>query len=329
MRRTCALAIAVSLCSAACSGDDSGSPSAEVTPGAGQLAAPRSRPPEIVSARITPEAPSADQPLSVAARVIDPEGDRLRIRADWYVNRQIYATDAGLELEHPGLRRGDEVYAVLRADDGESEAVFQVPAVRIGNSPPRVVSLRVLPDPPTANDTLMAEARVEDSEGDGYDVHYRWLRNGAPIPDANGPTLDPGNARRGDEMRVEAWASDSDEGAVHRSATFTMANARPSIESTPPMNVAAAARYEYQIKATDPDKDRPLRYRLVRGPDQMSVDLVTGLVEWEVPQSANGRFAIELGVKDPHGGEARQSYELEFRWETVPANASETADVEE
>jgi hypothetical protein len=310
------------------SGDPTPEDAASARAGAAEVA-PRGQPPEIVSAAIAPESPAAGETLSIAARVVDPDGDRVRVRADWYVNRTLYEMDGELELEHPGLRRGDEVYALVRADDGETEVVFQVPAVRIGNSPPRVTALDLLPDPPSASDTLMVEATVEDADGDAYELHYRWLRNDAILADASGPTLPPGTARRGDQVRLEVWATDAGEGPVYRSRTFSMANARPTIDSKPPTGLASATRYEYQIVASDPDKDRPLRYSLIRGPEQMSVDLVTGLVEWDVPQTAEGKFTIEVGVRDPHGGEARQSYELELHWEAVPANPAEDADAEE
>jgi hypothetical protein len=149
--------------------------------------------------------------------------------------------------------------------------------------------------------------------------------NGKQIENGGQATLEPGRVKRGDQLRVSVSAKDEDAGPAFVSEPISIANARPRIVSKPSQEIQGEDRYEYKIAAEDPDGDRPLRYSLVRGPDGMNVDLVSGVVEWTVPPEADGKFEIEVAVHDPQGGEARQSYALEFHWESVPEKKSRPA----
>ena len=329
MRSPLALGLVLSLAGglAACSGGQDGAAASPPTQpaAAAPAAAPSAggRPPEFRGAEIGPARPVKGDTLRIAARVVDPERAPVSVTADWYRNRKLVREGGPLELATDELRRGDEIYAVVRASDGDQESIFQTAVVWLQNAPPVVKAVRVLPRQPTASDTLMAEATVEDRDGDVYDLHFAWFVNGRPVEGSDGPTLDPGRARRGDKVALEVHASDTDVGPVYRSEVFAMANARPVIDSKPRTDLAGPTRYEYQIEASDPDADRPLRYWLVKGPDEMNVDLVSGLVEWTIPPTAEGRFPIEVGVRDPYGGEVHQSYELVLSWEAGPANAGD------
>jgi hypothetical protein len=277
--------------------------------------------PQVDAAQITPAAPSVGDELTVESSVTDPEGDPVRVRVEWFVNRELQP-GTGASLETDELQRGDEVYAVVRASDGNLEGVGQTAHVYLGNSPPRVTALTVRPERPDASQTLVAEVAVEDRDGDAAEVHFEWIVNGKPIAGATSATLEPGHVKRGDRLRVIVRPTDSDPGEAFESPEILVANARPQIVSKPVFELAGDDRYEYQISATDPDGDRPLRYALVSGPDGMQVDLVSGLVEWSVPSDAEGKFPIEIAVRDSHGAESRQSYALEFRLETVEKKKS-------
>ena len=53
----------------------------------------------------------------------------------------------------------------------------------------------------------------------------------------------------------------------------------------------------------------------------MEIDLVSGTVTWTVPDGVGGKYPVTLFVTDAHGGRTQQSYVLDLRWESVPANA--------
>ncbi len=191
----------------------------------------------------------------------------------------------------------------------------------IQNRPPRVTSLQIRPETVLATDSILADVETQDPEGDDVTPRYQWLRNGVEIRGATGPILDPGQVRRGDT--VQAAVSPVDErgnvGQEVRSAPKRVQNSPPTILSNPPFTLAAANRYEYQIRAEDPDGDHPLRYDLVDGPRGMRVDVGVGRLTWTIPTAATGDHDVEVSVRDLFGGETRQRYSLSVGLEAPPA----------
>jgi hypothetical protein len=210
-------------------------------------------------------------------------------------------------------------------DDGEARVSRESERVTVRNRPPRVTSLRLLPDEPRGADNLMAVVEGTDPEGDALEFVHRWWRNGALIAGQTGPTLAPDQFRRRDEIRVEVAATDGfEQGTWVSSAVRTIANTPPRILSKPNYQMGGPSRYEYAIEADDQDGDTPLRYELVAGPTGMHVDVVTGQVTWLVPPGTTGVQNVEIAVSDPHGGQARQRYALDVRWEEPGARPAST-----
>jgi hypothetical protein len=324
-----AMASALTLFCVACGGGDDTPPPSAPAPAA-QTPAPASdranEPPEIVELRLDPEAPRSNDPISVELVVRDPDQDRVRTTVEWYRNDQLVEDESGLSVDAGTFTRGDRVYAMVFATDGAHDVSGQTPAVSIANGLPRVRSLRVTPDRPTALDQLQAEIETEDPDGDRTDVSWRWLRNGQPVPDATTSRLPAGVAKRGDTVAVQVNLRDSgDETGWIQSKEFGLANAAPTITSQPNYELAGSGEYSYEIGAKDPDGDEPLRYEVVQGPPGLKVDVSSGLVSWRVPSDAKGVYPIELGVSDPHGGKTTQSYSLSVDWDEGPKNAKAPA----
>jgi hypothetical protein len=59
-------------------------------------------------------------------------------------------------------------------------------------------------------------------------------------------------------------------------------NRPPVIVSEPVTTISAGRQYIYDVDAVDPDNDE-LTYSLHQGPEDMSIDPATGLIEWNVP----------------------------------------------
>ena len=89
------------------------------------------------------------------------------------------------------------------------------------------------PASPKTNQTLTATpSGFTDPDGDALTYHYQWLRNGTPIAGAISASLDlsqPGNGDRGDDVRVDVFATDG-KGAASDPAfqTVTVANTAPT-----------------------------------------------------------------------------------------------------
>ncbi len=314
--RTKALAT-LALLLAACGSE----PDTRAAKAAAEGQAEPNRPPRVVALAIEPDEPTSDDRISLELEAVDPDRDELAIEIEWYVNGTSLATGESREFpEELELSRGDEVFAVVRVDDGAEQVSQESDRVTVRNRPPRVTSLRLLPDEPTGADNLMAVVEGTDPEGDPLEFVHRWWRNGAQIPGQTGPTLAPEHFQRRDEVRVEAAATDGfDQGTWVSSALRTIANSAPRILSKPNYQMGGPSRYEYAIEADDQDGDTPLRYELVEGPDGMRVDVVSGRVIWLVPPGTKGVQNVVIAVTDPLGGQSQQRYALDVRWEQPSA----------
>jgi hypothetical protein len=315
--RTTAIAALTLLLAACGSGPDQAPPSA---PAGEEEEAPNS-PPEIVSASLRPYDATPGDMLQVVAEIIDRDRDNLDIEVEWYANGTLIETTTDLRFLPPKLQRGDVVHAVLYVSDAEDEDSWETEAIQLRNSPPRITSVRVLPDNASGGDDLMAVAEAIDSEGDQIEFRYLWTLNGQELADVAEAVLPSARIRRGDRVHVEVLPFDgNDEGSEVRSAELLVRNAAPEITSEPGYSLASPDLYAHTVTAEDPDGDTPLRFELVRGPEGMTMDIVSGELTWQVPAGTSGDFPVEVAVIDPWGGDSRQRYVLAVQWEEPPAS---------
>lgn len=116
-----------------------------------------------------------------------------------------------------------------------SSVVDELVAVSLGNMPPVITSLAILPSAPGTNDTLRAEVSASDPDlpeaaaaGQAVTLTYEWLRNGVVVPGQAGSTFDLSQlGDRGDTIAVRVTASD---GELSTSATesVVVANTAPT-----------------------------------------------------------------------------------------------------
>jgi len=318
------IAVAITLLCVGCGGstedaskvDPAGARSAHAASG-------ENTPPEIVSAALEPETAGASDPISVEILAKDADRDRVQLTVEWYRNGELASNLDGMNVPAGSFARGDRVYAIVYASDGKDEVSTQTAPLVVGNSAPTLRRVAITPPRPTALDLLEVVSDAVDEDGDAVELSYRWLRNGQPIPDAVGPRLTPGVGHRGETIVVQVKASDGrDESAWVSSPSIAISNAAPAITTQPNYTLSGSGQYSYDVAATDPDGDRPLKYELVTGPPGMVVDVTSGRVTWRVPGTAKGVYPIELAVSDPYGGKTTQSYSLAVDWSEVPASPS-------
>jgi len=320
------IAAAITLLCVAC-GDSSDAPPAGASPASrsAQGTGAGNEPPEISSAAIEPSEAGASDALSVEVVARDPERRAVRLTVEWYRNGELVGDLDETTVPAGSFARGDRIYAIAYASDGEHEVSHQTRTVTLGNSAPTVRRITITPPAATGLDLLQAEAQVEDADGDAVELRHRWLRNGQPIPNAEGPRIPPGIGHRGEQIVAQVQATDGSNDSPWVSSTpIVLANAAPAVTTQPNYTLSGSGQYSYEVAAADPDGDRPLKYELVEGPQGMSVDVVTGRVTWRVPVDAKGVYPIELAVSDPYGGKTTQKYSLAVDWTEAPASASDT-----
>jgi hypothetical protein len=317
VRRALALALVLGAC------QDAEPPAS--APATSPAPRPADGAPSIESAALGPVGARVGDDVTLELRARDPDGDLLETEVDWYVNRKLHRSGRSLRLRTGELREGDEIYVQVRVRAGAGLAQLQSRSLQLGAVLPRVGELRLVPELPLATQPTRAEAKLAQGPRPGVSIRYEWSIDGAPYAALPGDVLAAGALRRGQRVRVRAAARDAGgEGPWLESEPVLVGNSPPLIETEPVLSVPEGLRsYEYRVGARDPDADRPLRYELVEGPDNMDMDFVSGVVSWRIPDDASGELPVEIAVRDAHGGRTSQRYSLELRWQEVPAADSE------
>jgi RHS repeat-associated protein len=89
-------------------------------------------------------------------------------------------------------------------------------------------------------------------------------------------------------------------------------NRPPVFTSSPGVSANVNTAYQYQATATDPDQDS-LTFALAGGPQGMTVDSASGLVQWQPTASQLGLQHVALTVSDGRGGSATQTYTIDVQ----------------
>ena len=87
-------------------------------------------------------------------------------------------------------------------------------------------------------------------------------------------------------------------------------NTAPEFVSTPNIEGEVGVEYTYQAEATDADND-VLAYELMAGPDGLTIDAETGLINWTPELEDIGTHSVIVEVADGRGGRDMQQYDIE------------------
>ncbi len=83
--------------------------------------------------------------------------------------------------------------------------------------------------------------------------------------------------------------------------TLARPNASPlAFTSIPITAIEAGRRYEYRATTSDPD-GQSLTYRVITGPEGLTIDPQTGVVIWQTAAADLGSHGVILQATDPHG----------------------------
>ncbi len=86
-------------------------------------------------------------------------------------------------------------------------------------------------------------------------------------------------------------------------------NLAPNFTSSPVINAIASQPYTYQVKAQDPD-GVALAYLLYDGPDGMTLNATTGVINWTPTATSAVETPVTLRVYDSRGGYGTQSFKI-------------------
>ncbi len=134
----------------------------------------------IEAVRYTPKRPGAFDDLSVEVE-LNHDGGFKDIDVTWYVDGRELISQRFETLPHKYFEQGDKVQAVVTVRAGDDEAVFEAPSIKIGNTPPRILTN---PKRITRLDGL--RVRAEDPDGGRVSYHIKGGPPGLSIGESTG-----------------------------------------------------------------------------------------------------------------------------------------------
>lgn len=189
-------------------------------------------PPAPPTVDITPAAPGSGEALAatVVSAAVDPEGDPVTYRYDWYADGALYSSSTVPAVPSGITLRGEYWEVYVYPYDGAAYGNPGTDAVTIGNTLPEIDSVVLDPNPAYTDDSLTATpVGWYDPEGDSEDYTYEWYLNGT-LDTSQTTNLYPYSlTKRGDTVRCDVTPSDAyGDGVTVSSSTLTIQNSLPT-----------------------------------------------------------------------------------------------------
>lgn len=268
------------------------------------------RPPLIRTALIQPSPIVLDSPASVYVEVGNSDQDAMTIRYRWIVNGQLVAEKTDDPSAPALMKKGDRVTVEVIPSHGALEGMpFKTEPTVVANTPPAIRDITLLQDEETQGRKLLVKAEIDDPDHDDVSAVYRWYKNDNVIQEGPESKLDIAEISTKDVIEVDVIPSDGqDAGKVQRSLPWSLSNTAPRITSTPTAPMSHE-RYRYLVQARDDDGDA-LSYSLEVAPPDMTIDMKTGQIEWNIKPGVLGNHRVRVVAQDSRGGFASQEFEI-------------------
>lgn len=161
---------------------------------------------------------------------VDPEGDLVTYRFDWYVDGTMHSSGTVPQVATGTTQRGEYWEVQVFPYDGEAYGPAGTDAVSIGNTLPTVDSVQLDPTPIyTVDDVTCTPVGWNDPEGDTERYRYTWYLNGFEDSGEATSVYPNGKTSKGDLIQCEATPYDSfGDGDPAVSPTATIENTAPT-----------------------------------------------------------------------------------------------------
>ncbi len=293
------------------------------SPGTANGSAPAkgNQPPTVTSAKILNDPIPLTGPVEVQVDAQDPEREAVSFEYQWYVDNTPLAKQTSATLPAELLRRGQSVFVEVVPTDGAHKGQpYRTKSAMVGNTAPRLMAVSLTPQTARTGEKLEAQVEASDPDHDRVDLAFKWYRNATLVKEGEEPFLDTTGFAARDKIVVEVTAHDpAGSGGSLRSEPLVLGNSAPKIVSTPPAS-AAEGRFDYPVKAADPDGDQ-LTYQLEAAPPGMTISPESGHIAWQIPSDQQGIFHVKVIAKDGQGGMASQEFDLTL---SLPVSSKQT-----
>jgi hypothetical protein len=264
--------------------------------------------PEIARVRFVPAAPRKGEEVRVVAEVSDMQPN-IALDHVWTIGGVRQAARGPVVTLSRGVK-GDAVEVSVTAQNGTARSEPVYASTEIVNSAPVLQSVRIEAEQGlVADGEVSAIAEATDGDRDKVSFEYIWRVNGSTVPE-EGSTLSTASLRHGDRIALSVVATDGwDPSDSVDAAEVALANADPVFVSSPEP-AGADGVFRYRPRAEDPDGDRSLHFSLGSAPAGMTIQSVSGSIEWQPSEGQAGKHLVEVVVEDSEGGRGQQSFEV-------------------
>jgi len=249
--------------------------------------------PSAPEVEIEPVSPVSGEALvaTIVTPAVDPEGDPLTHRYDWYVDGNIYSSTNAPTVPLNVTQRGEYWEVQVLANDGYSDSAPGTDNVTIGNSAPSLDSVTITPSGAgTEDDLTCTPVGWNDPEGDAENYDFVWYFNGTEDTDESTDTYPFAKTAKGSELRCEVTPSDDwADGDTVSSSTLTIQNTAPT---TPTVLIDPAA----------PEPEDSLYCSIQTVSTDADGDAITYYYAWYVNGVLNGESTNVLEyIQTEHG----------------------------
>jgi parallel beta-helix repeat protein len=195
--------------------------------------------PVVSNVAIQEATPSSSDDLHVTYDFSDIDGDsEINSQYRWWVDQgagYVYSGVDSLELSASNTIKGELWKCIITPNDGDDFGISEESnVVVIGNSPPEVFNVVILPEGPTGNDSLSVSYTYFDLDGDlqsGSTIE--WYKDGSHQPGLDDmTTVDSSLTQKGDIWHYIITPSDgTDFGAAASSMPVTIDNTPPTVSN--------------------------------------------------------------------------------------------------
>jgi len=206
-----------------------------------------------------PDAPttSDDLTLEVASHAVDPnKNDEVSYKVAWTRNGEAVPELDDTWVVPADQTTKDEVWAAQVTPWDDRIAGEPITAeITIVNTA-AVPQVSITPSAPDSTEDLVASATAEDADGDEVSLTYAWLRDGEKTGITD-PVVPAAETRKGEVWEVQVVADDGDTPSVAASASVSIDNVRPVVESVSlsPEGATTVDAIVATVVASDSDAD--------------------------------------------------------------------------
>jgi hypothetical protein len=254
-------------------------------------------------------------PVSMTLKGSDPDGDSLSYTV---VTEPSHGSLSGIEPNltyNPDTNYNGPDSFTFKVNDGKSDSAVATVSITVTsvNDPPKANDDSVTAQEDAPIVTIDVLANDTDADSDPLMVINATQGSNGSVTINTDKTLTYAPNRNFCGADKFTYTISDGKGQTDRAnvnVTVKPVNDAPVITSKPVTTTRVWGSYTYDVSAKDPDADNKLTYWLTAKPEGMTIDSVTGLIEWTPTSAQAGTYDVLVRVTDSNSVPAWDTQEF-------------------